>query len=179
MNAKTVELYTDGSCLKNPSGPSGIGYIIRYMDSDGKVVQLERSQGYKSSTSNRMEVLAAITGITEIMSNIENGAFGDVDKIIVFSDSKYVCDAITRRWIYMWKQNRWMTFSRTEVKNIDLWERIIEILDKLNNMAVDISINHIRGHTGNTYNTITDRLAKGAAMVADNQIIDVGYKPPR
>ena len=174
-----VEIYSDGSCIKNP-GPGGIGYVIRYWEKvEGNELpqakQIEKSIGYAYTTNNRMEILAGYYGIEDVINGVETGIFKDVQQIRILTDSKYFCDAINQRWIDKWQGNNWMTSSETPVKNKDLWEKVIFILNKLRQMGINFFINHIPGHQGYEYNELADKLATAAAR-GDNQITDEEYE---
>ncbi len=179
-----IELYTDGSCIKNP-GRGGIAYIVRYyetLDPNGmpQVQQYQNNQGYKYTTNNRMEILACINGIKDIMFNISNGRIKDTNAINLFSDSKYFCDAINQKWVNKWSTNNWMTsgFQGSQpkpVKNKDLWEQMIEIQKQLMSMNLQLNITHIPGHQGHEFNETCDKLAKDAST-NDNCIPDEVYE---
>jgi len=100
---KTVAIYTDGSCLGNP-GPGGYGVVLRYQQH-----QKEMSGGYKQTTNNRMELLAAIVGLESLTQPC------DVD---LTTDSQYVRLGITQ-WLANWKKNNWKTSQKEPVKNQD------------------------------------------------------------
>ena len=105
---KTVEIYTDGSCLGNP-GPGGYGIFMIYDAHEKKL-----SQGYKLTTNNRMEMLAAFLALEAIKRPV---------RAIIHTDSTYLRDGITK-WIYAWKDRGWKTAAKKSVKNVDLWQRL-------------------------------------------------------
>lgn len=185
MITMPIELYTDGSCQNNP-GAGGYGYIIRYWDTpegsdmpEGR--EIEFSQGYRLTTNNRMEIMAAITGIKDIIAHYDNDpAWGNISQLNLFSDSEYLCKAINQRWIQKWADNNWMTsgFQGSKpkpVKNKDLWETVIEIQNALNSRNITLTITHVRGHNGNEYNERCDKLAT-SATAGTNHIIDTVYE---
>ena len=143
---KDVKIYTDGACSGNP-GAGGWGVVI-INDKD-----ILKFSGYeKATTNNRMELRAAIEGISKI--SIET-------KIILSTDSKYVKDGITT-WVGNWKTNNWMTSAKKPVKNQDLWKK----LDDLNN-NYSITWEWVKAHQeDNTeeskYNNMADQLARSA-----------------
>nr|WP_198673597.1 ribonuclease HI [Algibacillus agarilyticus] len=152
---KKVDLFTDGSCLGNP-GPGGFGAVLRY-----GIKEKELSQGFRLTTNNRMELLAAIAGLEVLKEPCE---------VILTTDSQYVKKGITQ-WIHGWKKRGWKTADKQPVKNIDLWQR----LDKaVNQHSVDWK--WVKGHTGHAENERCDDLARNAAE-AKNLFEDKGYQP--
>ena len=175
-----IEIYTDGSALNNPNGPSGFAYIIRYWNSDNDndmptATDFEFKQGFRSSTNNRMEMMAAIFGIKDVLKRIKDGSF-TTKNVTVISDSRYVCDAINKRWIDKWPQKGWVTSTNFPVKNKDLWETIIEILDTCKKEGVILTFSHVFGHNGNEYNEKADQLAVSASNDSANHSIDEVYE---
>lgn len=152
---KSVQLYTDGSCLGNP-GPGGYGALLIY---NGH--QKELSQGYKNTTNNRMEMLAVIKGLQSITQTCT---------IDITTDSTYVKDGITK-WIFNWKKNGWKTAAKKPVKNSDLWQ----ILDAEVNKHT-INWHWVKGHSGHPENELVDDLARAAAE-SNNLLEDEGFKP--
>ena len=150
---KSVQLYTDGSCLGNP-GPGGYGALLIY---NGHKKEL--SQGFKNTTNNRMELLAVIEGLK---------ALSQPCKIDLTTDSNYVKDGITK-WIKNWKKNGWKTASKQPVKNVDLWKKLDEALQ-----SHDISWHWVKGHSGHPENELVDDLARAAAESSD-LLDDTGF----
>lgn len=187
-NMKTsmpVEIYTDGSCLRNP-GPGGLAYIIRFYeepanDLDAPTPQVtEHNQGFRLSTNNRMEIMAAIYGLTELISKINDHSFEGVGQINLYTDSEYLANAINQGWLNRWMQNNWMTSgfrgsNPKPVKNKDLWEKVTDLQDQLKRLAVNFTIHHVKGHNGDEFNEKADRLAV-AASNGTNHIIDEVYE---
>lgn len=185
MITMPIELYTDGSSLKNP-GASGLGYIIRYWetapgnDNIPAPNIIEGSQGFRLSTNNRMELMAGIYGLDEIIKKLQDGSFQGASQINLTSDSKYFCDAINQKWIQRWQQHNWMTSgfkgsTPQPVKNQDLWEQIISIQDRLAGLGVALVLFHIPGHNGHEFNERADKLAV-AASTGNAHIIDEMYE---
>ncbi len=146
-----VELYTDGAARGNP-GPGGYGAILKY----GKV-EKELSQGYRKTTNNRMELLAVIVGLETLTRD-------GVD-VEVYSDSKYVVEAVAQRWVFGWEK---IGFKKK--KNPDLWMRFLKIYRRHN-----VRMHWIRGHNDHPYNERCDRLATDAADGYD-LLVDEGYE---
>lgn len=107
-----VTIYTDGSARGNPEGPGGYGTVLQYIDPKGTLHEREYSAGYKKTTNNRMELMAAIVGLEALTKPCE---------VTLVSDSKYVTDAFNQHWIDGWIRKNWKTAGNKPVKNIDLW----------------------------------------------------------
>lgn len=183
-----IELYTDGSCSKNP-GPGGFGYIIRYwVMPEGSTLpavnQIDFNKGFRLTTNNRMEIMGAIYGLKSIMENINSKQFENVTQINLFSDSEYFCNAINQGWVDKWANNNWMTSgfkgsAPKPVKNQDLWEDIISIKNDLRFLNVILNVNHIKGHNGHEFNEAADKLATSATADFKNYDIDSYYENSR
>jgi ribonuclease HI len=140
---KRVELYTDGACRGNP-GPGGWGAILVY---HGK--EKELSGGEASTTNNRMELMAAIAGMSALREPCE---------IVLTSDSKYLVDAINKGWLASWKRNGWRKADKSAVLNVELWQKIDALLE-----IHEVSFVWVHGHTGHPYNERCDALATAYA----------------
>ncbi len=136
---KTVDIYSDGACSGNP-GPGGWGAILRY----GKY-EREMSGGEKQTTNNRMELLAIISALR---------ALNEPCKVFIHSDSKYVIDAVVQGWAKKWKANGWMRNKKDKALNVDLWEQLLELLEKH-----EVEFEWIKGHSGHPENEKCDQLA--------------------
>lgn len=177
-----IELYTDGSCIKNP-GPGGLGFIIRYWTNDTDMPSdhtIEGNQGFRLSTNNRMEILAGIYGIREIIKNIQSDILAGTTQINLTTDSKYFCDAINQKWINKWMTNNWMTSAfrgnqPKPVRNKDLWEQVIALQNQLTQMNINLVLNHIPGHSGYEWNEKADKLASDASG-GGNYMVDEIYE---
>lgn len=154
---KTVEIYTDGSCLGNP-GPGGYGVYMRYQNHEK-----EASQGYQLTTNNRMEMLAATVALETLNRPCD---------VILYTDSQYVKQGI-ESWVTNWKKRNWQTSAKKPVKNVDLWKRLDAACQRHT-----IEWKWVKGHSGNRYNELVDDLARDAAS-ADNLLPDDGYQPER
>jgi ribonuclease HI len=149
-----VVIFTDGACIGNP-GPGGYGVVLL----SGQH-RKELSGGYRLTTNNRMEIIAAIRGLEALKTNC---------LVTLYSDSQYMVNAMTQGWAKKWQQQNWMRNRKDIVKNPDLWEQMLS----LNNMH-RIDFIWVRGHSGNKENERCDRLAVQAA--SGNLLdIDVGY----
>lgn len=181
MITAPIEIYTDGSSIRNP-GPSGLGYMIRYWNEpdvrEDNVKVIEGNQGFRLSTNNRMEILACIYALKKVLE--DDTTFQGATQINIFSDSEYLVKAVSQRWIEKWQQNNWMTSGYngkqpSAVKNKDLWELLINTRQMLNNKGIIMTLSHVKGHDDNQYNNRVDRLAVQAST-GDNQIIDEEYE---
>jgi ribonuclease HI len=146
-----ITMYTDGAAKGNP-GKGGFGTVLMF-----KNHRKELSEGFRMTTNNRMELLAVIKGLEEL--KVEG------IPITIYSDSKYVVDAVTKDWIWNWQK---MGFKGK--KNVDLWKRYIPLHLKYKPRFV-----WVRGHAGNVENECCDRLAVSAAESGQLQI-DHGYE---
>ncbi len=138
-----ITIYTDGACLGNP-GPGGWAAIIK-----GEKEYKEIWGGEKNTTNNRMELTAIIEALKTLKSS---------HNVKLITDSKYIYNAITQKWLERWQKNNWISSSKKKVKNRDLWEKISELFKKHN-----ITIEWIPAHKGIKENERCDRLAKKAA----------------
>jgi len=148
-----ILVYTDGSALGNP-GKGGFGIIMKLSD---KSYEKEFSQAYRLTTNNRMELKAII----EALKKIKNKDL----PIEIYTDSKYVADAINQKWLEKWHQKR---FAKT--KNTDLWQEFLKVSKGLN-----YKIFWIKGHNQHPENERCDKLAVKAAQ-SGNYLIDEGYE---
>lgn len=153
---KTVDLYTDGACSGNP-GPGGYGYILSFNGHEK-----EGYCGFRLTTNNRMEIMAVIEGLS---------ALKETCNVNLYSDSKYVIDAVTQGWVYKWEANNWMRTKKYRASNVDLWEQLLVLLDEHN-----VEFHWVKGHAGNPKNERCDKLAV-SAYLSDELIDDEGYIP--
>ncbi|NLP34543.1 MAG: ribonuclease HI [Clostridiales bacterium] len=144
-----VEIYTDGSARGNPDGPGGYGTILVYIDSKGMEHRREYSAGYKKTTNNRMELMAAIVGLEALTKPC------NVD---LYSDSQYVVKAFNDRWIDGWIKKGWKRGRNEPVKNVDLWKRLLKAMEPHN-----VTYHWVKGHNGHPMNERCDELATTAA----------------
>ena len=140
---KYVEIYTDGACSGNP-GPGGYGTILVF-----KGLEREISGGEKSTTNNRMELKAAIAGL-ELLK--------EPCKVLLTSDSKYLTDAINQGWLESWKKRGWKKADKSPVLNVELWQRIDELIS-----VHKVTFVWVHGHAGHHYNERCDALATAFA----------------
>ena len=136
---KQVSIYTDGACSGNP-GRGGFGAILMY----GKY-RKECSGGFAQTTNNRMEIYAAIVALEALREPCE---------VTLFSDSKYLVDAVTKGWARSWKAKGWKKGDGKPALNPDLWEKILSLLD-----MHQVTFVWVKGHDGHAYNERCDKLA--------------------
>lgn len=138
-----VELFTDGACSGNP-GPGGWGAILRHKGSER-----ELSGGDQQTTNNRMELTAVIQGLKALTQPC---------RVSIYSDSKYVVDAINKGWLENWMARGWRKAARkgqgAPVLNVDLWQQLVSIID-----VHQVDFHWVRGHSGHPENERADRLA--------------------
>lgn len=151
--SKQVEIFTDGSCLNNP-GPGGYGAILRY-----KQHEKTFSAGYRLTTNNRMELMAAVIALEALKDRCE---------VRLSTDSQYVRLGITQ-WIHNWKKRGWQTTKKKPVKNVNLWQRLDTAI-QLHSLCWD----WVKGHAGHPENELCDKLARTAAGYPNFE--DIGYK---
>ncbi len=152
----SIVVYTDGGSINNP-GPGGYGAVI---EDNGN--RKEYSGGYRHTTNNRMEMMAAIVAL-EQLGNCRQ-------KIYLYSDSSYLVNGITKGWARKWQTNGWRKSDKGPVLNVDLWQRLLGILEEL-----EVHFHWVKGHAGLELNERCDRLAVSAAR-QDNLPVDRGYE---
>ena len=136
---KTVTLYTDGACSGNP-GPGGWGLILEYNGHE-----LELSGGEETTTNNRMELTAVIRGLQRLKEPCI---------VELYSDSKYVIDALEKGWARGWKARGWIKSDKKPALNSDLWEILLGLCD-----YHKVNLHWVKGHASNPYNNRGDELA--------------------
>lgn len=144
-----VTIYTDGAARGNPDGPGGYGTLLRFVDAKGTVHEREYSAGYKKTTNNRMELMAAIVGLEALTKPCE---------VTLYSDSKYLTDAFNQNWIGSWLKNGWRNSQKQPVKNVELWKRLLEAAK-----PHQVTYVWVKGHAGHPENERCDHLATAAA----------------
>ncbi len=141
---KQVEVFTDGACSGNP-GPGGWGAILRY---NGR--EKELSGGEANTTNNRMELSAVIFALE---------ALKEPCRIILYSDSQYVCNALKLGWAKKWKSQGWMRNKKDPALNPELWDKLLSLCE-----VHEVEVNWVKGHAGHPENERCDRLAVAAAQ---------------
>lgn len=136
---KHIDLFTDGACSGNP-GPGGWGVVLRYGSAEK-----ELSGGEENTTNNRMELTAAIEGLSALKERCH---------VRLVTDSKYVADGISKGWAHSWQQNGWRKGDKKPALNPDLWEKLLGLID-----AHEVEIEWVKGHAGHPENERCDELA--------------------
>lgn len=152
-----VTIYTDGSARGNPNGPGGYGAVIQYVDQGGKLHEREYSQGYKKTTNNRMELMAAIVALEALIKPCN---------VRLYTDSQYLCNAFNQHWVDGWIKKGWKRGKNEPVKNKDLWIRLLKAKE-----PHKVEFCWVKGHAGNSGNERCDVLATTAAD-GDNLLDD-------
>jgi ribonuclease HI len=152
---KKVTIYTDGGCIGNP-GPGGYG-VVMLCEGHRK----ELSGGFRLTTNNRMETLAAIVALESLTTPCE---------VTLYSDSKYLVDAMMQGWAARWRANGWYRNKKEKALNPDLWERLLELSKRH-----EVEFVWVKGHAGNKENERCDVLCKMAAYQSDLPV-DLNYE---
>ena len=152
---KEVTIYTDGACRGNP-GPGGYGVVLIYGPH-----RKELSGGYRLTTNNRMEMMAAIVGLEALKFPCA---------VNLYTDSRYLVDAMTQGWAKKWRLNGWKRNQKEKAKNPDLWERLLTVSEQH-----EVKFLWVKGHAGDEENECCDRLAVAAAQQPD-LLLDFGYE---
>ena len=136
---KNIQIYTDGACSGNP-GKGGWGAVLVY-----KSVEKEISGAEENTTNNRMELTAVIKALKQLKEPC---------KVVLTTDSKYVCDSINKGWVYSWQQNNWKKADKKPALNPDLWEILLALTQKH-----ELHYHWVKGHADNPMNNRCDELA--------------------
>ena len=139
MPKKTVTIYTDGACSGNP-GPGGWGAVLLYKETEKQI-----SGGEAQTTNNRMEMTAVISALQ---------ALKEPCIVELYSDSKYVIDALEKGWAYGWRKKGWVKSDKKPALNPDLWETLLNLIKDH-----EMHYHWVKGHANNKYNEICDSLA--------------------
>jgi ribonuclease HI len=134
-----VEIFTDGACKGNP-GPGGYGVVLTCNGYEKEI-----SGGEPNTTNNRMEITAVIVALESLKKRC---------KVTLYSDSKYLVDSINKGWVEKWKKQNWWRTKKEKALNIDLWKRLLLLIDKH-----DVNFVWVKGHVGNVKNERCDKLA--------------------
>ena len=148
-----VIIYTDGSCLKNP-GPGGYGVVMMA----GKH-RKELSGGFRRTTNNRMEILAAVKALEALKRPC---------KVMLHTDSQYLVNTMMKGWAKGWRKNNWIKRDKSKAKNSDLWAVMLGLTD-----THDVTFKWVKGHAGIEENERCDELARTAATDHPDQIDEV------
>ena len=140
-----VKIYTDGAARGNPDGPGGYGAVLQYIDTKGQLHERELSRGYKKTTNNRMELMAAIVALE---------ALNRPCQVELYSDSKYVIDALEKGWAWGWKRRGWVKADKKPALNPDLWDTLLGLTRQH-----EMHYHWVKGHEANEKNNRCDEQA--------------------
>ena len=144
-----VKIYTDGAARGTTAGPGGYGAVVTYMDREGKLYKKEISAGYRKTTNNRMELMAAIRSLQELTRPC---------RVELYSDSKYLVDAFNKNWVSGWLKKGWKKADGKPVKNVDLWQELLQA-----KAPHEVHFIWVKGQDGHAMNERCDELATSAA----------------
>ncbi len=145
-------IYSDGGCINNP-GPGGYGCIVIINGQEQELVG-----GYRLTTNNRMELMACIVGLRAL----QQAELAEEQIIVVYSDSKYVVNGISKGWAIGWQQQGWIKSNKTPAANPDLWGELLALV-----AGKTVRFQWVKGHAGHPLNERCDRLAVTAARGKD------------
>ena len=145
-----ITIYTDGACIGNP-GPGGYGAVLLYNTATPN--RQELSGGYRRTTNNRMEIMAVMAGLRYLKEPC---------RVTVYSDSRYVVDAMSKGWAERWRAKGWTKGDRTPALNPDLWAEMLDLSE-----THQVEYRWVKGHAGDPENERCDELAVAAARGAD------------
>jgi ribonuclease HI len=149
----SIRIYTDGSAKGNP-GPGGYGIVLLSNEGHRKEV----AKGYRKTTNNRMELLSVIVALEMLKARPMD--------VVVYSDSKYVVDAVEKKWVFNWEKKYF-----NKKKNVDLWKRFLIVYRQHK-----VKFTWVKGHANNVENERCDKLAVAAAEAKQHHDIDRGYE---
>ena len=140
-------IYTDGACSTNGTWAGGAAIVV--LNNQKEMVDTVGS-GESNTTNNRMELEAVIMALSYII-----GHHKDKENNIIYTDSAYIYNCIKDKWYIKWRQNGWLTSKKTPVENRDLWEELLTFYE----FCDIINIEKVKGHSGDKYNEMVDKLA--------------------
>lgn len=153
-----IRIFTDGACSENP-GPGGWAVVL---NTAHRCYTFSGNE--QLTTNNRMELRAVIEAFKLIIS--KESKFRYRHEYDIYSDSAYVVNTINNHWIEVWKKNNWQTTKHDDVKNKDLWEKFDALRIKAKALGISITLNKVKGHSGNTFNELVDKLARAETLKA-------------
>jgi len=147
---KQITIYTDGACSGNP-GPGGWAAILRYGEHES-----ELSGGEAETTNNRMELIAVVMALEAVREPC---------RVTLYSDSKYVVDAMDRGWAKGWRERGWRLADKSPAKNVDLFQRLLELTE-----IHQVTFVWVKGHGENEYNNRCDELARNEILKIKSEL---------
>jgi ribonuclease HI len=160
LNEGKAIIFTDGGADPNP-GPGGYGVVMLYGGPPGRPHRKELNGGFRRTTNNRMEIMACIAALSALKRHSE---------VVVYTDSRYLADAIGKGWAQRWRANGWRRNDGQPAINADLWARLLDLLDQHT-----VSFVWLKGHAGSRENERCDQLATQAAH-QPNLPVDEGFE---
>ncbi len=155
LEGEHTTVFTDGGAVGNP-GPGGYGVVLLFPDGRRQ----ELCGGFKLTTNNRMELMGCIAALEALPGETS---------IVLHSDSRYLVDAVNKGWVFAWQKRGWKKANGEPALNIDLWKRLLKLLDESN-----VVLKWVKGHAGNVWNERCDQLVHEAIRKGDLQV-DAGY----
>jgi ribonuclease HI len=155
-----VRIFTDGACSSNP-GPGGWAMVVN-SDCSSKSF----SGNELNTTNNRMELTAVANALEYIVIYVESYSNYRNTNFEIISDSAYVINSINMKWLEAWYRNGWKTTGGDNIKNVDLWEKVKCNLGFLKIIEFNVSFIKVKGHSGNMFNEMADKLAVEESMKA-------------
>jgi len=154
-----LEIYTDGSCLRNPGGAGGWAAVMLRSDEtkDGELMKVKTLKGGLTSTTNNIMELAGPLYALKFL--LEEYTGEDIDSVKIYSDSQYVVRGMTS-WIKNWIKYNWKTSTGKDVKNIEYWKALNDLTRELKELGVSVNWIWVKGHNGNLYNETADKLSR-------------------
>lgn len=154
-----IKIYTDGACSGNP-GPGGWAFVT----SEDSGVTVLGCGGHPKTTNNRMELKAFLQALKWIRTQSSLCGYE------IVSDSAYVVNAITYKWLVAWKRNGWCSSNGNKIKNVDLWMKVHSVLHDLRLDEYKVTVIKVKGHDGNPLNEYADRIAKEEVVKQQRKI---------
>lgn len=158
------KLYADGACASNP-GPAGWGVIATKLEGKGYEQVCTFGGNAKKSTNNRVELTAVIEALKYAVE-MKLNSLGESMSTVVVSDSAYVVDSLNQGRVERWARSGWRTKSGREVKNRDLWEQMLKLLQICEVSLKKLEFTHVKGHSGDTMNELADWVAVRQRLLA-------------
>lgn len=161
---RIIEVYTDGACTQGAFMPWPGGYAVYIILPDREPIVIQG--GKLHTTNNEMELTAFLKGLEVVDFQT---FMKEYDVVNIYTDSAYIHNCFQQKWYEKWFKNNWISSSKEEIKNKDLWIKIFNVVDKIKNQT-KLEIIKVTAHSTNKYNNIVDQLAvKAKAEVVENE----------
>lgn len=153
-----IEVWTDGACRGNGKKKNVGGYAYVIVEDDQ--ILDKYAAAAKNTTNNQMELLAVVEGLNKVQSLLETNKDYNpfLYSVVIYTDSAYIHNCWKNKWYSVWRMNGWKNSSKEPVKNKELWEQLIPYFDNIH-----YEFKKVKGHAGNYYNEMVDKLATSAA----------------